>query len=131
MLISLLWITIVVTFLGWSVPMLFLPHALMVRYRLPIAEPILFIRLLGGAYLALTMVYVFGLIRAYRGEDIIEIVIIGMISNGLAAATIWRYALRGLYNEWSRPTQWFIYFSGAVTTALALALLGVGVGYGG
>ncbi len=109
--------------------MLFLPHALMVRYRLPIAEPILFVRLLGGAYLALTMVYGFGLLGAYRGHDVIGVVVIGLISNGLAAAIIWRYALRGLYAEWSRPTRWFIYSSGAVTTALALALLVVGVGY--
>lgn len=129
MLISLLWITIVVTFLGWSVPMLFLPHALMVRYRLPVSEPILFIRLLGGAYLALTMVYVLGLVGAYRGHDVMGVVVIGLISNGLAAATIWRYALCGLYTDWSRPTRWFILVSGGVTTALALALLGVGVGY--
>ncbi len=131
MLITLLWIKIIVTLFGWSLPMLFLPHSLMVRYRLPIVEPVLFFRLLGAAYLALTTMYAFGLARAYRGEDISEIVVIGLVSNGMAAAIIWRYALSGAYDDWPRATRAFIYVSGGVVTALALGLLVIGVWHGG
>ena len=127
MLITLLWIKIVVTLFGWGLPMLFLPHNLLVRYRVPISEPVLAIRLLGAAYLALTTMYAFGLARAYRGEDISDVVAIGLISNGMAAAIIWRYALRGMYDDWPRASRVIIYSSGGVVTALALGLLVVGV----
>lgn len=111
--------------------MLFLPHNLMVRYRLPVAEPILFMRLLGTAYLGLSTMYAFGLTRAYRGDDVTDVVVIGLVCNGMAAAIVWRYALGGMFAGWSSFSRGFTYASGLVLTALTLGLLAVEIWYDG
>ena len=131
MLIALLWIHLVVTLFGGTIPVLFLPHALLVRYRLPVAEPVLFLRLMGAAFLGLSTMYAFGLARAYRGEDATDVMVIGIVTDGMASAIIWRYALGGMLDQWPSPTRSILYAAAAGLTALSLGLLAAGFHYGG
>jgi len=125
MLITLFWIMVAVTLLAWSLPMLSLPRNVMARCRLPVGDPPLVARLLGTACLGLATMYGFGLVRAYRGDDVTDIVAIGLVSNSLAAAIIWRYALEGSFDGWTPFTRSLVYASGALLSALAIALMAV------
>lgn len=129
MLIALLWITVVVTLGCWCIPLLFLPRPILRKLHLPVNEPILFVRLLGSSCLALSVLYFLGALRAHQGRDVSDVVICGLVGNGMSAALIWRYALQGYYRHWPRVTQAYVYTSGGLVTALALALLVVGLWY--
>ena len=127
MLAALLWILIVVMIGCWCVPLLFLPRALLRRIQIPVTEPILFVRLLGAASLALCIHYALGARDLRRGEDPTDVVVVALLHCGMSAAIIWRYALQGHYGRWPRITRIYVYSAGAVMTALALGLLFAGL----
>jgi len=114
----------------WCVPLLFLPRALLRKLHIPVTEPILFVRLLGAASLALCMHYALGALDLRRGEDPTDVVVIAVMHCGMSAAIIWRYALLGHYRRWPWITRVYVYSAGAAMTALALGLLFVGLWHG-
>lgn len=130
MLIAILWILIAVTLGCWCVPMLLLPRHILRALHIPVREPLLFVRLLGAANLALCLHYFLGILRIRHGHDSSDVVVIGLIHCGMSAAVIWRYALHGHYEKWTRATSIYVYTSGGLLTALALALLAAGLWYG-
>lgn len=129
MLIALFWTLIVATLVCCCIPTLFIPQALMRKLGIPLAEPVLFARLLGAASLALCLHYFLGVLRVQSGRDPSDIVVIGLIHCGMSAAIIWRYALHGHYRSWPLVTRVYVYTSGCIFTALALALLVAGLWY--
>ena len=130
MLLALLWILIVATIGCFCVPMLFLSRPLLRKLRIPVSEPVLYVRLLGAASLALCLHYFLGALRVQHGRDASDVVVIGLVHCGMSAALIWRYALHGHYRRWPRITQVYIYATGGILTALAVALLVAGLWYG-
>jgi hypothetical protein len=130
MLIATLWMLIAVTFVCWCVPMLFLPRPVLRSLQIPIREPMLFVRLLGATNLALCLHYFLGILRLQHGHESSDVVVIGLIHCGMSAAVIWRFALHGHYEKWPRATTLYVYSSGGLLTALALALLAAGLWYG-
>lgn len=127
MLAALLWILIAVTICCWCVPLLFLSRTLLRKIHIPVTEPILFVRLLGVASLALCIQYVLEVLRVQRGYHPTHVGLVALIHCGMSAAIIWRYALHGQYARWPRITRIYVYTAGAVMTVLALALLFVGL----
>jgi hypothetical protein len=86
-LIVTLWAKIVLTVFLWTMPLLLVPR-LLDRLGIPAMREPLFGRLLGIMFLALVVMYIFGLLQAYRGEVPWPAIIAGMVSNGGAAALI-------------------------------------------
>lgn len=127
MLTALLWILTLSTLACWCVPMLFLPHPVLRALHIPINEPVLFVRLVGAAGLALAMLYFLGALRAHDGHNVSDVVIVGLVHCGMSAAVIWRYALHGHYQRWPQSTRLYIHGFGGLMSALALALLVVGM----
>jgi len=127
MIAALLWTLIAVTFAGWCLPMLFFPRPLLRKFHVPVNEPVIFVRLLGAAALALCLHYYLGLLRLENGRDPSDVIVIGLIHCGMSAAIIWRYALHGHYRRWPRATQVYIYTSGSILTALTFGLLFAGL----
>jgi hypothetical protein len=110
--------------------MLFLPHPVMIQLKLPVTEPVLFLRWMGAAFLGLATMYGFGLARAYRGDDVTDVLVIAVVTNGMSGAIVWRYALGGALAAWPQATRNVLYGAGGLLTIMALALLGTGFGHG-
>lgn len=62
MLATVLWAKAIVTLILWSLPLLTFPASWFVWIGMPEPEPILFLRLLGAAYLSLVVAYASGII---------------------------------------------------------------------
>ncbi len=73
---------IAITVLAWRGPLLTFPSDLFVQLGFPPPEPEGFVRLLGMAYLALTLGYWFGLQELRNGTYPAATVRVGIVSNG-------------------------------------------------
>ena len=130
MLAGLLCILIVVTLVCWAVPLLFFPGPILRKLRVPLAEPLIVLRLLGAVNLALCLIYLLGSLRLSQGHNATDVVMVGLLHSAMAAAIIWRYALHGHYRRWPAAARGYIFTSGSILTTLALALLVAGLWYG-
>jgi hypothetical protein len=65
---------IVVTLVLWAVPLLFAPQAAARLLGMPEPQPVVLIRLLGAAFMALVVGYARALLANMRGEDVIDMV---------------------------------------------------------
>jgi hypothetical protein len=111
------------TILFWCVPLLFFPTAWFLRLGFPAPEPLLFTRLLGAAYLALTVTYSLGLIETQKGGLATQAVWTGIISNGLACAILTFYGLTGAWSTWSMQGQLIMWSSVILTLFLTILLI--------
>ena len=59
--------------------------SLFIGLGIPAPQPILFIRLLGAAYLALIVGYIFGFNDLNQGKNIQDVIWVAIISNGMAS----------------------------------------------
>ncbi|MEM7437678.1 MAG: hypothetical protein AAF436_21170, partial [Myxococcota bacterium] len=73
------------TLVAWAVPLLVLPASVLEGFVGFVPDPILWVRLLGWAYLALCVGYLGGLRSAQRGTFPRGVVAMGIVSNGGAA----------------------------------------------
>ncbi|HEU0297139.1 MAG TPA: hypothetical protein VFR47_30645 [Anaerolineales bacterium] len=103
--------------------MLFFPRTWFHRLGFPVPEPLLFIRLLGAAYLALTVTYSLGLIEIKKGRPATQAVWTGIISNGLACAIVTFYGLAGAWSTWSMQGQLIMWSSVILTLFLTILLI--------
>lgn len=108
----------------WCPPLLILcPSPLFNLLGIPRQEPLLFIRLLGAAYLALMVAYWHGWIDARAGRYPRAAVHTGLMSNGLAAATLAGCAWTGTWGEWGIYGQVYMWVSLAATTSITVGLV--------
>ena len=83
-LIFVYWIKILGTLAMWCVPLLLLPRAVLADYGVSASE-VMFLRMLGWAYIALCVGYGFGLRAAMAGRLETAPLWVGVVSNGGAA----------------------------------------------
>lgn len=119
---TVLWIKIAVTAGLWCVPLLLFPSGWFVALGFPRPEPMLFVRLLGVAYLALGVGYVRGLRELDRGGTAGHAVAVGIVSNGLACAVLLAYAVLGAFAGWGFWARVHLWASVAATGLITLGL---------
>lgn len=115
------------TVLFWCVPLLLFPATLLEQVGLPEQPTLLFLRMLGWAYLALCVGYAFGLSAALRGERLAGPVWVGIVSNGGACLLLLGYGLAGTWSAWGGFVQLLLWSSALVTAAITLGLVLYGV----
>ena len=119
-----LWVKIIVTVVLWCVPLLLFPKAWFEKIGYPREpDPMLFVRLLGVAYLALGVGYVLGLRELGHGGTAQQAVTVGIVSNGLACVTLLIYLARGKFADWGTWARAHIWASIAATGLVTLGLL--------
>jgi hypothetical protein len=94
---------------------------------MPEPKPLLFLRLLGAAYLALVVGYTCGLRRLARGDEVQDIVWVGITSNGLAFLILLLFGIMGAWTEWGIWAQIYMWISVVITASLTLGLVGAGL----
>ncbi len=127
MLATIMKVKVVVTLISWSLPLLMFPASWFVRIGMPEPKPILFVRLLGAAYLALVVGYMSGIRRLGRGDDVRNIVWVGITSNGLSSLILLRSGIAGVWIEWSILARIYMWASALATAAITLALVVAGL----
>jgi hypothetical protein len=121
---AVLWFKIGVTVLLWALPLLFAPRGVFRRLGFPDPGPaMVFMRLLGAAFVALLVAYVQGLGALGRGESTADTVAVGAVSNGLACLVILLYGVAGAYADWGRAARAYMWISALATGLVTLGLL--------
>ncbi len=116
-------IKIVITALLWSGPLLLFPASWLTAVGVPAPETFLvFYRLLGAAYAALLAAYLFGLFSIMGGGKPGATVVMGVVSNGLAAVILAFFGFHGAWSAWGFWAWLYMWGSLALTAALTLAL---------
>lgn len=125
LLVGTLWVKIVVTILVWAGPLLVLSESTFKALGIPALRTPFFGRLLGVAMAALVVMYIFGLVQAYRGEVPWGTIAAGVVSNGGAAALIGATSLSGGFydNGWNRRGELLIEVSGLLAFGIFTALV--------
>jgi hypothetical protein len=118
-------VKIVATLGLWALPALLLPPAWFPPFGIP--EPplahLVFVRLLGAAYLALVAGYALAWRTPARHPGIIAV---GVVSNGLAAFVILSVGADGGFATWNALGLLYIWGSALLTAGLAVALIVTG-----
>ena len=120
-------VKILFTVIFWCIPLLFFPASLFVRIGIPEPQPIIFIRLLGAAYIALTLCYILGFNALNQGQNIQDVVWVGIISNGLASIILFIAGNIGTWTEWSNIAQFYMWGSAIFTALITFGLLITGL----
>ena len=87
----------------------------------------LFLRLLGAAFLALVVAYISGLHELGRGDDVRNIVWVGITSNGLASLILLLYGIAGAWTQWGLLARSYMWVSAFATASITLALVVAGL----
>jgi hypothetical protein len=127
LLATVLWAKILITLTFWALPLFALPASWFVWIGMPEPRPMLFLRLLGAAYLALVVGYTSGLRRLGRGEDVRNVVWVGITSNGLASSILLLSGMTGGWNEWGIVARSYMWVSTLATASLTLGLVVAGL----
>jgi len=120
-------VKIALTVLFWCGPMLLFPRLTMSKMGFSDMEPIIYIRLLGVAYLALVVGYCFGLKDALYGVYPKVIVLVGIVSNGGAAMIIGYYDIFGYFKDWEKLSRNVMRVSMVLLLGITLGLCYYGV----
>jgi hypothetical protein len=114
-------IKIVVTLAVWALPALLLPPPWFATLGIPEPplEQLVFLRLLGAAYLALVVGYALAWRAPARHPGA---VVVGIVSNGLAALVILSVGASGGFDTWTMLGNLYIWTSALLAAGLAVAL---------
>jgi hypothetical protein len=118
-------VKIVATLALWALPALLLPPPWFPFFGIPEPPPaqLVFVRLLGAAYFALTVGYLLAWRAPARHP---AAVLVGIVSNGLASLVIVSVGAGGGFVTWSTLGAIYIWGSAALTAGLAVALVMTG-----
>jgi hypothetical protein len=114
---------IVITGLFWCLPLLTFPSAWFVAFGMPAPEPLLIVRLLGAAYLALLVGYYSGLRGLDKGSDPAPVIRMGIASNGLAALLLVYFGVSGAWASWGSGATLFMWLSALGASLMTFSLL--------
>ncbi len=114
---------IAITGLFWCVPLLAFPSAWFVALGIPSPEPLIFVRLLGAAYLALLVGYYMGVRGMGQGESPAQVIHMGIASNGLACLLLVVFGTTSAWSSWDTGAQIFMWLSTAGACAMTFSLL--------
>lgn len=118
---------IVVTALLWCGPLLVVPLRVLEQCGFPKGQSAILVQLLGMAYGALLVTYVFGLLAVQRGQQPLGVVWTGIASNGGACLLLSLAAARGAWAGWQAPARLYMWLSLACTGFITAGLLLAGV----
>jgi hypothetical protein len=111
-----------ITILLWCIPLLLLPERLLTKLGFPPLKPILFTRLLGMAYFALVVGYLYGLKTAVSGGHPREVAMVGLVSNLGAFLILCVFGFRGSWATWgggARAVMWLsVFATGSISAGL-------------
>jgi hypothetical protein len=107
----------------WCAPLLLVPAGWFARLGFPAPQPMVFVRLLGAAYLALLAGYVRGLRGMHAGRPPADAVVMGIVSNGAACVLLVAYGLAGAYAEWGSFARGYMWASALATGLITIALV--------
>lgn len=107
---------IAVTILLWGLPLL-LPSSVLKDLGFPSMDNYMFVRMLGCAYLALSLGYIFAYLASRNGKRPVETIWVGIVSNGSACICLIYYGTKGSWSAWSGVFQ-FVLWGSIVATAL-------------
>ncbi|MEM9731487.1 MAG: hypothetical protein AAF997_23130 [Myxococcota bacterium] len=107
----------------WAIPMLLLPASMLEAVVGFVPEPMLWVRLLGWAYLALCVGYLDGLRIAQRGMFPRGVVLMGIVSNGGAAVLLLLSRLFGVASELQGLPAIGVWLSIVVLLAITASLM--------
>lgn len=102
---------IVITLVFLCIPLLFFPPSLYVSLGIPSPQPMLFVRLLGVAYLALLAGYYGGIKALDNNQNPLFAIDMGIISNGAGGLVLLYFGFTGGWSGWSsgaRIYMWLI-----------------------
>ncbi len=114
---------IAITGLFWCMPLLAFPSSWFVALGIPAPEPLIFVRLLGAAYLALLVGYYMGMRGMGQGESPAQVIHMGIASNGLACLLLVVFGTSGAWPSWGTGAQIFLWLSAAGACATTFSLL--------
>jgi len=116
---------IVVTLAAWALPALLLPPPWFPYFGIPEPpiEQLVFVRLLGASYLALVVGYALAWRTPARHPGAI---LVGIVSNGLAALVILQVGASGGFAAWSTLGAIYIWGSALLAGGIAIALAKTG-----
>jgi hypothetical protein len=120
-------IKILFTLFVWCIPLLFFPAKLLTFIGIPEPINIIFLRLLGMAYAALMVGYIFGLIEILRGDYPIEVIWVGIVSNGGAFLLLLIYGFLKTWRLWGLFAQIVMWISIIATGSITFGLVSVGL----
>lgn len=105
------------------VPLLFFSSELFALAGIPKPINVIFFRLLGMAYVALTVGYIFGLISTLHGDYPTEIIWVGIVSNGGACLLLIAYGINGTWRSWKPLSRTVMWISTVVIGSISLCLI--------
>lgn len=108
------------------IPLLLFPASLLRDLGFEVPQPQFFLRMLGMAYAALVLGYVFGLRDARRGVYPGNVVWVGILSNGGAAVLLAGAAWQGAWDSWGLPAQALMWGSLLSVGGIAVGLIVLG-----
>ncbi len=68
------------------------------------------------------MGYIFGFNALHQGENIQDVIWIGIVSNGLASIILFAYGIIGIWSNWSDFAKIYMWGSAIVTALITLGL---------
>lgn len=114
---------IAATVLFWCVPLLLLPSSILIELGFPAqSDDLMFVRMLGWAYLALCIGYAFGLKSSLRGKRALGPIWVGIVSNGGACVLLLLFGLSASWNDMASLVQFVFWSSAAATAAITVGL---------
>lgn len=121
-LLAVLYIKIVFTALVWATPALLTPRKIILALGYPDPIPIIFLRLLGGAYLALLVEYIQGVQSLQAGIYPATTVLVGIVSNGVAFLILAVGAVKDTWLHWGWAARLIMWISLAMTFLITVGL---------
>jgi hypothetical protein len=123
---GILFFKIGVTTILWFGPLLFFPAPLLEKIGFPTCPSTIFLKLLGMAYGALLVGYVFGLVDTLHGRYPRSTVWAGIVSNGGAFLLLSMGAFQGVWAAWGEPARIVMWASLAATGLISTGLIAFG-----
>lgn len=114
---------IVITGFFWCFPLLALPPSGFVALGIPAPEPLIFVRLLGAAYLALLVAYYSGMRGLNTHANPEQVIYTGIASNGSACLLLMYFGANGAWSLWDTGAQIFMWLSAAGAGAMTFRFL--------
>lgn len=92
-------------------------------WGLEFPQPSHYLRMLGASYVALLIGYWYGLLEAKDGKLLVEIIVVGVISNGLGAIILGYYGfIKKKWRELERRGRIIMWLCFAFATYVAIGL---------
>ena len=118
---------IAATVLVWCVPLILMPASWFTAVGFPQQESLMFVRMLGWAYMALCVGYWFGLKEALVGRRAKGPIWVGIVSNAGACLYLLYYGSSGTWASWGILLEIIGWASVLATFLITLGLVVFGI----